>query len=130
MQIHLHPLVITIDYNSVPVGLGVSLRVLSCSLLFPVNSPAPRHQEKERRGWGELRAAGKRAVCGPRARGVRPADPAAPRVQRPLLALFKGGSQVSSSAWRSLRRVSEHLRLSTNSPGSLQTRVQEESGPA
>ena len=31
----------------VPVGLDVSLRVLSCSLLFPVNSPAPLHQEKD-----------------------------------------------------------------------------------
>ena len=37
-------------------------------------------------------------------------------MQRSPLALFKGGPQVSSSAWRSLRRVSEHLRLSVNSP--------------
>ena len=103
----------------VPVGLGVSLRVLSGSLLFPVNSPAPLDPEEER----ELSAAGKRALCRPRARAtVRPSIPAAPRaprpalrVRRPPLALFRG-PQVSRSAWRSLRPVSEHLRLTVNSP--------------
>ena len=75
-----------------------------------------------RKGRGELRAAGKPAVCGPRVRGVWPtprlcAHPVrSPRVQRPPLVLFKRGPQISSSAWRSLRPVSEHLRLSVNSP--------------
>ena len=75
-----------------------------------------------RKGRGELRATGKRAVCEPRVRGIWPtprlcAHPVrSPRVQPPPLALFKRGPLISSSAWRSLRHVSEHLRLSVNSP--------------
>ena len=74
----------------VPVGLGVSLRVLSCSLLFPVSSPAPLDQEEEQ----ELSAYGKRALCGPRAReSVRPsprlrAHPARPSVYGARLSHF------------------------------------------